>query len=165
MQPPVRTRTPAAGPPNAASSSRLLPTPASPPTRTTPASPAAVRARAARSRASSLLPADEDGADDVHRHAQMLARRTASEVPQDRLCSANGAPPERGPRRRGSEVADRAGTHPPPDPEAPASAQLLFQRRTGADQPKEIEMNEYEVLCKGTVIIGSLQSAPTAVRS
>lgn len=31
---------------------------------------------------------------------------------------------------------------------------------------REIEMNEYEVLCKGTVVIGSLQAgAPTAVRS
>lgn len=33
-------------------------------------------------------------------------------------------------------------------------------------QPKGIAMNEYEVICKGTVIIGSLQAADSsAVRS
>ena len=75
MQPPVSTRTPSVTGPNAASSSRLLPTPASPPTSTTPGSPAVVRATAARSRSSSRARAHEDGADDVDRHGPMLARR------------------------------------------------------------------------------------------
>jgi hypothetical protein len=35
----------------------------------------------------------------------------------------------------------------------------LFQRRTARIAGvREIEMNEYEIICKGTVIIGSLRS-------
>jgi hypothetical protein len=42
----------------------------------------------------------------------------------------------------------------------------LFQRRTASTTaPREIEMNEYEVICKGIVIIGSLQHDASAIRS
>ena len=47
--------------------------------------------------------------------------------------------------------------HRPTDPGTPASAEPLVHRHPG-ELPKEIEMNEYDVLCKGTVIIGSLHA-------
>jgi hypothetical protein len=41
----------------------------------------------------------------------------------------------------------------------------LVQRRTaGPTVIEEIDMNEYEIICKGTVVIGSLQRG-SAVRS
>jgi hypothetical protein len=40
------------------------------------------------------------------------------------------------------------------------------QRRIGATAAKENEMDEYEILCKGTVVIGHLSAASSsAVRS
>jgi hypothetical protein len=39
---------------------------------------------------------------------------------------------------------------------------LVHRHRAGS--AKEFEMNEYEIICKGTVVIGSLQSG-SAVRS
>jgi len=43
----------------------------------------------------------------------------------------------------------------------------LFQRRTARTTVhEEIEMNEYEIICKGTVVIGSLHATDLqAVRS
>jgi hypothetical protein len=73
-----------------------------------------------------------------------------------------GDVPAREPEWRGSEVAGPRGTHPPPDPDPGSSARTWFQRRgRHRIQPKGIAMNDYEVICKGIVIIGSLQ----AVRS
>jgi hypothetical protein len=90
-----------------------------------------------------------------------------SEVPQVALLPARG-PAESFVRSTapGSEVAGgpRRDRRPirrgPPQPESCSSA-----GRESTAGTKEIEMNEYEVICKGTVVIGSLQSDVSAVRS
>jgi hypothetical protein len=80
--------------------------------------------------------------------------------------SGTGGDPRLSPAAPGSEVAGRPGTRLPPDPEAAASARTWFQRRHGHRiQPKGTAMNDYEVICKGIVIIGSLLQDASAVRS
>lgn len=47
----------------------------------------------------------------------------------------------------------------------PAPDGLRSPAQTTGFLPKGIAMNEYEVICKGVVIIGSLQQDASAVRS
>jgi hypothetical protein len=93
----------------------------------------------------------------------MLARESALRCLRASLSRRR---PELSPAAPGSEVAGRPGSRLPPDPERDASARTWFQRRYGHRiQPKGTAMNDYEVICKGIVIIGSLQLGASAVRS
>jgi hypothetical protein len=113
-----------------------------------------------------VLAPHEDGTDDLDGHAADAGTGIGSEVPQSISTRRRPAPESSvGPGPPGSEVALlRECTRDPIRSRGP-------QHEPGSSAEKattvheEIEMDDYEVICKGIVILGSLQLNTSAVRS